>query len=516
MSQFGAFPNQASRDLFVSAFQDMMDHLDQGVDVEDIESGYIGNYSSDLFEGQGHTAPIIADWLGMTPAPVTRIENACASSGSALREGIMAIASGMYDVVLVGGVEKMTGLPTEGVTDVLASAADNLYEVPAGLTFPGIYGALAKAHMDRYETNLDHLLKVGIKNHNNGALNPKAQFNTTIRSLMDRRIARAQQQGQTVPGWQDEMDFLNDPRANPWIAWPLRLFDCAPITDGAACLLLVASDIAGNFTDKPISVAGTGQATGRPLHDAEELMSLSAAKYASAQAYAMAGVGPEDVQVAEVHDCFTIAEIIATEDLGFFAPGEGSPRRGRGPHCPHRRPAYQHFRRSQVQGAPGGRVGRGPGHRGLPPTSGRGRPPAVAQPQPGSGLDPQRGRHRRHLRRQHPAAGLGSPVQPVRSRSKRYDHRSEQLRNQGVHRRIFLRVFERRPADGHPVQRLRQAVRRAAEHVPGLPRARRFLVRVQGSGNLGGLHLHLRGAPGNGCSGLRTGQPLLLRHRNPR
>jgi acetyl-CoA C-acetyltransferase len=323
MSRFGAFKGKSSRDLFVEAFQDLMEHLDQGIDVEDIECGYIGNYSSDLFEGQGHTAPIIADWLGLTPTPLTRIENACASSGSALREGIMAIASGMYDVVLVGGVEKMTDLPTEGVTDVLASAADGLYEVPAGLTFPGIYGALAKAHMDRYETNLSHLLKVGIKNHNNGALNPKAQFNTSIRDLMERRKARAQERGEPVPDWQDEMDFLNDPRTNPWIAWPLRLYDCAPITDGAACVLLVSSDIASNFTNKPVQIAGTGQATGRPLHDAEELTSLSAAKAACAQAYAMAGIGPHDVQVAEVHDCFTIAEIIATEDLGFFAPGEG-------------------------------------------------------------------------------------------------------------------------------------------------------------------------------------------------
>ena len=323
MSQFGAFRDKNSRDLFVEAFQDLMDNLDQGIDVEDIECGYVGNYSSDLFEGQGHTAPIIADWLGMTPAPVTRIENACASSGSALREGVMAIASGMYDVVLVGGVEKMTGLPTEGVTDVLATAADVLYEVPAGLTFPGIYGALAKAHMDQYETNLDHLLKVGIKNHNNGALNPKAQFNVTIRQMMERRQARAEQRGETVPDWKDELDFLNDPASNPWIAWPLRLYDCAPITDGASCLLLVSADIARNFTEKPVQIAGMGQASGRPLHDAEELTSLSAAKYAAAQAYQMAGITPQDVQVAEVHDCFTIAEIIATEDLGFFEPGEG-------------------------------------------------------------------------------------------------------------------------------------------------------------------------------------------------
>ena len=323
MSQFGAFPSKDSRDLFVEAFQDMLDHLDQGMDVQDIECAYVGNYSSDLFEHQGHTAPIIADWLGMTPVPVTRIENACASSSSAMREGLMAIASGLYDIVLVGGMEKMTNLPTEGVTDVLATAADGLYEVPAGLTFPGIFGAIATAHMDRYETNLDHLLKVAIKNHENGALNPKAQFNVTIQSLADRRVARAQQRGLPVPEYKDEMDFLNDPQANPWIAWPLRLYDCAPITDGAACVLLVASELAHNFTDKPVHVIGTGQASGRPLHDADELTSLSAAKIAASRAYEMAGVTPDDIQLAEVHDCFTIAEIVAAEDLGFFSPGEG-------------------------------------------------------------------------------------------------------------------------------------------------------------------------------------------------
>jgi len=323
MSQFGAFKDKSSRDLFTEAFQNLLDSMDRGIEVQDIECGYLGNYSSDLFEGQGHTAPIIADWLGMTPTPITRIENACASSGSALREGVMAIASGLYDVVLVGGVEKMTNLPTEGVTDVLATAADALYEVPTGLTFPGIYGALAKAHMDRYETNLDHLLKVGIKNHVNGALNPKAQFNVSILDLMESRKARAEERGQPVPDWEDEMDFLNDARSNPWIAWPLRLYDCAPITDGATCVLLVSSDLASNFTDKPIHIAGTGQATGRPLHDAVDLTSLSAAKEAATQAYEMAGIEAGDIQVAEVHDCFTIAEIIATEDLGFFGPGEG-------------------------------------------------------------------------------------------------------------------------------------------------------------------------------------------------
>ena len=323
LSQFGAFPEKDSRDLFVEAFQDMVQSMEKGFDIEDIECAYVGNYSADLFEHQGHTAPIVADWLGITPIPITRIENACASSGSALREGVMAIASGMYDVVLVGGMEKMTNLPTNDVTDVLASAADGLYEVPAGLTFPGIFGAIAKAHMDRYETNLDHLLKVGIKNHENGALNPKAQFQQTISEMMERRKARAEERGQPVPDWNSDMDFLNDPAANPWIAWPLRLYDCAPITDGASCVLLVSDEIAHNFTDKPISIAGIGQATGKPLHDSDDLTSLSAAKAASQQAYDMAGVTVADIDLAEVHDCFTIAEIVATEDLGFFAPGEG-------------------------------------------------------------------------------------------------------------------------------------------------------------------------------------------------
>ena len=324
MSQFGAFPEKDSRDLFTDAFRELMDHMGDGFDVADIQSGYLGNFSSDLFEGQGHMGPIVADWVGLTPTPVTRIENACASSGSALREGIMAIASGLYDVVLVGGVEKMTSLPTEGVTDALAAASDVLYEVPAGLTFPGIYANVATAHMNKYETNLDHLLKVAIKNHDNGALNPKAQFRESIKAVMERRISRARERGELVPDWDSPLAFLGDDRVNPWIAWPLRLYDCSPITDGASCLLLVSSDLATNFTDKPVHILGTGQASGRPLHQATELTSLSAARIAGAEAYEMAGLTPQQIQVAEVHDCFTIAEIVATEDLGFFRPGEGS------------------------------------------------------------------------------------------------------------------------------------------------------------------------------------------------
>ena len=306
MSRFGAFPNLATGDLFVDAFQAMRRSVDKGLDPKDIDMLYIGNYSSDLFEGQGHTAPLMADWVGLTPVPATRIEDACASSGVAIRQGVIAIASGLADVVLVGGIEKMSNLPTEEVTDTLSTAGDVLYEIPAGFTFPGFYAAMATAYMHRYGATPESLMKVGIKNHDNGALNPKAQFGMSIADIMAKKKARAQQKGRPIPAWSDEMDFLHDDRANLVIAWPLRLFDCSPISDGAAAVLLVAEDIARRYTDHPIHIIGSGAARG-----------------ASRQAYDMAGVGPADIKVAEVHDCFTIAEIIASEDLGFFEPGQG-------------------------------------------------------------------------------------------------------------------------------------------------------------------------------------------------
>ena len=141
ISRFGTFPTSATRDLFVAAFNEMGSSVDHGLSPRDIQALYVGNYSSDLFEDQGHTAPIMADWVGLTPRPATRVEDACASSGVAVREGIIAIASGLYDIVLVGGIEKMSDLPTEQVTDTLATAGDAIYEIPAGFTFPGFYAA---------------------------------------------------------------------------------------------------------------------------------------------------------------------------------------------------------------------------------------------------------------------------------------------------------------------------------------------------------------------------------------
>ncbi len=323
MTQFGAFPGKATRDLFVEAFREMSASVDKGFDPKAIEAVYIGNYSSDLFEGQGHTAPFMTDYVGLTPCPATRCEDACASGSAALRSGLFAIASGMYDMVLVGGIEKMTDLPTERVTDTLATASDALYDVPAGFTFPGLYASIATAYMDRYGATPESFMKVGIKNHNNGSLNPKAQFGQTIASLMDRQKKSAEKKGRPVPTWADEMEFLHDDRANLVIAWPMRLYDCSPVSDGAAAILLVAEDLARNYSENPIYIVGSGQASDTTIRNRAELTGLRAAQVASQKAYEMAGVKPADIKVAEVHDCFTIAEIIATEDLGFFKPGQG-------------------------------------------------------------------------------------------------------------------------------------------------------------------------------------------------
>jgi acetyl-CoA C-acetyltransferase len=323
MSKFGAFADKSTRDLFVEAFLEMSGSVDKGFDPESIETIYIGNFSSDLFEGQGHTAPIMADAVGLIPRPATRVEDACASSGVALRLGVIAVASGMYDVVLVGGIEKMTNLPTSEVTDTLAAAGDMLYEIPAGFTFPGFYAAMATAYMDRYGMTPEHLMRVAIKNHENGALNDKAQFGISIPDWMQKRIEKAVKRGRPIPTWKNEWDYLYDDKANPMIAWPLRLFDCSPITDGAACVLLVAEEHAKNFTDDPIHIIGAGQASDYALHDRADLTTIQSAALAGQAAYAMAGVKPEDIRIAEVHDCFTIAEIIATEDLGFFERGTG-------------------------------------------------------------------------------------------------------------------------------------------------------------------------------------------------
>ncbi len=322
MSAFGMFKDRDSKDLFAEAFVEMSGSVDKGLDPNDIDALYIGNFTNDFFAHQSHWGAILSDSLGLVPKPATRIEGACASSALAFREGVFAIASGFYDVVLIGGVEDMSKGTTETVAEGLALAAIP-YERKAGFTFPGVFGAIATAYFERYGASREHLMDITIKSHDNAPLNPKAQYQATIRDMMRSKIKRAKEKGGAVPDWSDEKDFLRDPIANPAIAWPMHLFDCCPISDGAACILLVGEELAKRFTDDPLYVAGIGQASGRGLNAADDLTYFEATRYAANEAYEMSGLTPADIQFAEVHDCFSIAELLHIEDLGFFGPGEG-------------------------------------------------------------------------------------------------------------------------------------------------------------------------------------------------
>jgi len=322
MTPFNMYPDKDSKDLFVEAYLKTLQSVDKGVDPKDIDALYVGNFSNDFFVHQAHWGPLLTDILGIAPIPATRTEGACASSALSFREGVFAIASGFYDIVLVGGVEEMSKRTTEEVAEGLGLALVP-YEMQIGFTFPAVFGALATAYFQRYGASREHLMNVTIKSHNNAPLNPRAQFNQTIKDMMQKAKERAEKKGQPVPDWKDEKDFLRDDRANPSVAWPMKLYDCCPISDGASCMLLVAEDIAKDFTDKPLYVVGIGQGSGRGLHATPELTYFEATRYAAQEAYGMSGLKPSDIQFSEVHDCFSIAEIIHTEDLGFFKPGEG-------------------------------------------------------------------------------------------------------------------------------------------------------------------------------------------------
>lgn len=326
ISKFGAINDKLLPDLWVEAYLDAVDHVDNGIEAKDIDGGlYLGNFTADLFNGQGHLGPMMAGLVGLTPKGATRFEGACASSGLAFRHAVIAIASGLYDVACVGGIEKMTSLPTAGVTEALAAASDAIYEARVGATFPGLYANIASAHFKKHGTTKEDLFRVAIKNHENGSLNEKAQMPYSISEIMNKKMSKIKKRGGEVPDWKDEFEFLNS-RSNPVIAYPLRLFDCSLITDGAAVVFLAASDVARKFTDTPIKIAGTGQGSANiSLHDRDGMYtSFIAAKTAAKEAYAMAGMGPDDIQVAEVHDCFTIAELVAMEDLGFAEPGKAA------------------------------------------------------------------------------------------------------------------------------------------------------------------------------------------------
>jgi acetyl-CoA C-acetyltransferase len=297
LSQFGRLDGMYCRELFADAAKEAYDRCPNLNPARDIEALFVG-HMGESYEHQGHTGPTIADWAGLLPKPAVRIESACASSGAALRAGIFAILSGMHKVVMVGGVEKMTHRTTAEVTEFLAMASDMPFEQWNGITFPGLYALMATAHMHEYGTTEEQMARVAVKNHHNGTLNPKAHMQKEI--------------------------TLEKALASKVVAWPLKIYDCSLITDGASCLILTHPDLARKFTDTPVHVIGSGQASDAiGLYERKELTSLKAARLAGQDAYRMAGIKPDNVDVAEVHDCFTIAEIIAYEDLGFCPAGEG-------------------------------------------------------------------------------------------------------------------------------------------------------------------------------------------------
>ena len=295
---FGAFADRDLRSLAVEAGEKCLHN--GHVEPAQVESFYLGNFAGPSFVGQNHLAPYVSTALGITGVPSTRIEAACASSGSAFFHAWSEVAAGIYDIVMVVGVEKMTSQPTARVSQILAEAGDCSGEMKAGSTFASLFAMIARRHMHDFGTQREHLAAVAVKNHAAGALNPDAHMRKTI--TLEQAL-----------------------KAKP-IAEPLTLYDCSLISDGAAAVILAPLDRAREFTDKPVRVLGIAQASDYVALDQKpDITTFPAVRRAGEKAYAMAGVKPGDIQFAELHDCFTIAEIIATEDLGFVKRGQGGP-----------------------------------------------------------------------------------------------------------------------------------------------------------------------------------------------
>ncbi|MFB6103841.1 MAG: thiolase domain-containing protein [Halobacteriaceae archaeon] len=296
LTEFGVHPERTTRDLFAEAGMAALD--DAAIPREDVESILFGNFMSELSERQGHTGPLMAESLGLS-VPATRVESACASSGMAARIAVRQLRAGEADVVVVGGAERMHNISTARATEALAIAADALYEVSAGLTFPSAYALMAERYFQEYGGDHEDLAHIAVKNHANAVGNEYAQF-------------------------QREISVQEVLEAQP-IASPLTLLDSCPITDGAAALVLVSEDYAANTdVSAPVAITGSGQGGDRmALGDRESIANTPAATAAAKEAYDDADRSPEDIDLAEVHDCFTIAEVLAIESLGLFDTGTG-------------------------------------------------------------------------------------------------------------------------------------------------------------------------------------------------
>lgn len=293
--KWGELWEMSLRDIFVEAALNAID--DAGVDH--VDSMVVGCMTSGLFVGQEHLGSLMSDYLGMNPVSATRVESACASGGAAFRQGFLEVACGAADIVLVGGVEKMTDVGGDEATYALSAASDMEYEAYHGITFPGLYALIARVHMHQFGTTREQLAHVAVKNHRHGARNPVAQYPYEI--------------------------TVADVLASVMVADPLRVLDCSPITDGAAAAVLCPLEMARKIAKKPVvKVLASAQASSTiALHSRKDLTWFESTAKAAEKAYKMAGKRPEDLHVAEVHDCFTIAEIVVLEALGLVERGKG-------------------------------------------------------------------------------------------------------------------------------------------------------------------------------------------------
>ena len=294
--KMGELFDQSFEMMAAGAFNAAVASVDKGFDPKAVEAAFVATQRGTVWGQEGISGNTVPTAIGLAGIACTRIENACPSGSDAFRVGAMAVASGVYDLVLVIGVEKMRDKSTE--EGLLSRAASGHPILTRGETAPVLFAPFATRHMHEFGTTREMLASVAVKNHHNGSLDPYAHFQNEI--------------------------TIEQVLASPAVCTPLHLLDCCPQTDGAAAILLAPADRAHEFTDRPVFVAGFGVATDHPyLHEKTSFVGLAATVEAAKRAYAMAGVEPADIDMAEVHDCFTITEILDIEDLGFVEKGKG-------------------------------------------------------------------------------------------------------------------------------------------------------------------------------------------------
>lgn len=317
-TKFGVLENKGLLDLLCEASLQALE--DSNTDDKDFDSVYVGAMSPNAFNNLSGIASSLVDRIGLIPAAADHIKNGPASGGSAVKAGFQAIASGMSELVLVVGGEKMTHITTPGyITSNVATLTHPDAERRHGVSLPSFAGMLTRIYLEKYEAKLEWISDIAIKNHKNGALNPNAHFQRPIEDFMKSAIQKGK------GNWSNVYEFLEDDKTNPIIADPLRLFHICPISDGAAALILCNADVAKKYCDTPVVISGIGQATDTHIiFEREEITTLKALRICSDQAYKMAKKRPDDIDVAELHDAFEILEAVQSEDIGFFKKGEGA------------------------------------------------------------------------------------------------------------------------------------------------------------------------------------------------